>query len=622
MRRSRPRWPSGPWLGDSSLLLKLLAAFLLVLTLASAITLVIETRLTRTELREQAEEELEEDFDAVTREHAEIRETLRVSAEQARRAVAATRFVGRALAVVTTDPAIDLATLVEDGVARAGNDPTLPAPSSEAVARARQRDPVFAIVPVDGRYAEVLVVTLDATRTLLVGRWLDQAWTIERYPQTDATLVVLVDDEVVARSRPVDVPVPSLADGPVGGDLYEQGPSLATYGRLAEPVGGWGVEATYGLVVSEPLAALDRSLAFNRGLMIALLIGATGLLAWGTTRVLTRPLLALTRTARRIAAGDLDARFEVDTQDEIGVLAGALERMRAALRAQLAVIGRQSAELQAAARRIVGAQDDERRRLAGDLHDGIQQQLVMLRMRAGFVRSHVAQDPAGADGAVAELAEDIDRILDRLRETSQAVFPSILQDRGLNGGLHSLAGRAAIEVEVVTVPDPLPRLAREVESNAYFLAAEAVTNVVKHARATRIEVSATVAGGELVLTVRDDGCGFDVASAEARGLEHLRDRARAVGGSLGVRSAPGRGTVVTAVLPTSVPGPLEEEQDRGHTAVEVELLGEPELAEDGVGVLLDGALADDELAGDGRVALPGGHGREDLELPRGQPRQP
>lgn len=611
------------WFGDSSLLPKLLAAFLLVLTISSAITLVIENRLTRDELRDQAVDELEEDFRAVTREHAEIRQAMHEAGERARRDIAnTTSFASRALPALEIDPDIDLAALVVGDDASRTIGRSLPPPSAEALEAARSGDPVFAIVDVDGRYAELHLAVVDTERTLVLGRWLDQGWATERYPQQDAALVVLVDGALVTASGPlaVDPPVPGTELPPDG--MLAEGPSLAIYGSLAEPVGSWGVSAHMGLVVNEPLAALDRSLTRMRVLMVVVLISVTGLLAWWMTRVLTRPLLSLTRTARRIAAGDLDARFSVGTQDEIGVLAGALERMRSGLRAQLAVIGQQSSDLQAAARRIVEAQDEERRRLARDLHDGIQQQLVMLRMRAGFVRSHVVQDPAGADGAIAELAEEIDRAIDRLRETSQAVFPSILQDRGLTGALNSLAGRAPTQVEVVTVPDPLPRLAPEVESNAYFLAAEAVTNVVKHAHATLIEVSATVADDELVLSVRDDGLGFDVDAADARGLDHLRDRARAVGGVLRIRSTPGRGTVVTAVLPTSVPRPLEEEQDGGDAPVEVELLGEAELAEDGVGVLLDRPLADDELARDGRVALPGGHRREDLELPWGQSREP
>jgi HAMP domain-containing protein len=148
--------------------------------------------------------------------------------------------------------------------------------------------------------------------------------------------------------------------------------------------GGWDVPAAVGLIAADPLAALDSRLARTRAMMVVLLVVVGGALAFALARVMTRPVVQLTETAAAIAGGDLDRSFHVARRDEIGTLARALEGMRRALRTQLLVIRQQAEALRQAARRIAGAQDAERRRIAQDLHDGIQQQLVVLRMQVGW----------------------------------------------------------------------------------------------------------------------------------------------------------------------------------------------------------------------------------------------
>jgi signal transduction histidine kinase len=384
----------------------------------------------------------------------------------------------------------------------------------------------------------------------------------------------------------------------------------------------WDRPTAIGLIVDDPLAGLDSGLARTRAFVILLMVAVGGALALVAAGMMARPLQRLTETATAIADGDLERSFSIDRHDEIGTLADALEQMRRALRAQLLVIHQQAVALQDASRRIVGVQDAERQRIAGELHDGIQQQLVVLRMQVGVARSHLAQDPQALDPVTEGLAASIEHLLDDVRATARALFPSILADRGLSGALFSLAGRIELPLELDIVPDPLPRFDLEVETNAYFLVSEAVTNALKHADATRIAVTVRLAGPTLLIEVEDDGLGFDPTTVAHRGgLTHLRDRVGALGGRLHLTAEPGGGARVRAMLPTdgsgrlatdglaspvarSARGSLEEEQHGRDAAVQVDVLRQSELAEDRVDVFLDRAFADRQFPRDGGIAPP------------------
>ncbi len=313
-------------------------------------------------------------------------------------------------------------------------------------------------------------------------------------------------------------------------------------GRSAgDPTGG-----ALGIALEDPAAPLDRALASRRavaGTVLAVLAVALG---WVLFRTLTKPLVTLASTADRIAGGDLDRRFVAQGSDEIARLAGALEHMRGELRHKLGLVERQAAELQESSQRVVAAQDEERRRLARDLHDGIQQQLLVLRLRLGLA-------DGAADGhseLLAGLAEEMDRTIEQLREVSHNLYPAILRDRGLAAALHSYAGRLPLPSELSVEPEPLPRLPAEVESAAYFLLCEAVTNALKHSQADELALAVAVAGGQLRVQISDDGRGFDaLAVARRGGLLHMEDRVRSFGGELRIESQPGRGTSVVATFP-------------------------------------------------------------------------
>lgn len=622
-----------------------MAAFLAVLLLASVVTLVLETRLTRQALRAQAHLMTVEQGNAldieIQRDSRRTRTLLSTLTQQALTDAASSGGFERRLsdvlsAATTSDSDLEVGAVLDlrSGQVRL----RLPARTTLAPLTEAQ---VGTVGPADVRGQRVVPLQnggfglvyalpfrrLDEQLLVAVGYALDELHARETARLTGVSRVeIVVAGEVVASSDGTGVGGP-----PLGDPLLQRETQRADDGRLVRYVAigaerNWGEQAAIGLVSSDPLAALDARLTRTRVLMVSLLIVLGGALSFLLARVMTRPIRVLTETATTIAGGDLEEPFEIDRRDEIGTLAGALERMRRALRAQLLVIRQQAEALQEAARRIVGVQDAERRRIAQDLHDGIQQRLVVLRMQVGAARDRLRHQPDDVEEVTDGLAGSIDDILAELRATGQALFPSILRDRGLDGALHSLAGRSDGPIDVALHPDPLPRCDEAVETNAYFLISEAVANALKHAEADRIRVDVRHEGDMLRIRVIDDGVGFDpAAERRAGGVVHLRDRVNALGGSLQLLSRPGEGTAITALLPLrpslpgdaarsvvddgersghvgrSVAGPLEVEEDGGDPAVEIHLLGQPELAEDGVGVLLDRPVGDREFPGDGEV---------------------
>lgn len=606
-----------------SLAPKLFGAFVAVLAFASLVTLLVESSLTRSELAAQTAE-LASEQAAAYRSQLRAEETgtvraLRIYVQQVQfdvdsaRALLDTVAVARFVGQFTLAEAFEADTGVYrlDPPRRSRIDP--PEPGSPAARNVREREGQRRVVPLSDARGDAgygVIYTLPFTEgddrlVLAVGSILDSNYARRVRNLVGASAVELVvDGKVVASTLPEAITEPS--GDPTDTAVHAAGDSNRLVQYLPLAIGdGWSQDAHVGLLLDDPLSPLDARLATYRSLMAALLLLIGGILALAFAAVMTRPLVRLTRTARAIAGGDLDASFEVSRSDEIGQLSEALERMRRALRAQLQVIGQQAEALQLAARRVVGARDRERQRLAQDLHDGIQQQLVVLRIQVGTARSRLRRDPEAVDAVTEELAVTIDHVLDDLRATSQALYPSILRDRGLGGALHSLAARSEVPIEVELEPDPLPRIDEALEANAYFLVCEGITNALKHAGSGTITIRTSVGAGAVRVEVADSGHGFDPRAVGHRGgLQHLRDRVNALGGTLQIVSAPGEGTHITALLPIGddeppagsgrglVTAPLEVEQDGGDPAVEVELLGEPELPEDGVGVLLDRPVRD------------------------------
>jgi signal transduction histidine kinase len=204
-------------------------------------------------------------------------------------------------------------------------------------------------------------------------------------------------------------------------------------------------------------------------------------------------------------------------------------------------------ELAASRARIVAAQDEARRRLEQDLHDGVQQELVALLARLGLARNQLRRDAGLAEETLGVAVEDGRRTLLSLQETARGIHPPVLSDHGLAVAVAERTSRLPIRVDVETALDGCARFSPEVEGAAYFVVSEALGNVLKHSGASRawVRLEAT-AGSALRVVVRDDGCGFDPDAVPARGLVGLRDRVEAQGGTLAVVSEPGRGTCLTA----------------------------------------------------------------------------
>jgi signal transduction histidine kinase len=200
-------------------------------------------------------------------------------------------------------------------------------------------------------------------------------------------------------------------------------------------------------------------------------------------------------------------------------------------------------QLAASRARILKAGDEERRRLGRDLHDGAQQQLV-----GAVISLQLAQKRWHDGGRARELVDDAlvhaQAAIGDLRELAAGIHPSVLTDRGLLAALETLAGRAPVPVELMTqLPDE--GLPMSVETTAYFLVAEALTNVGKYAHASRASVEVRVSGDELEIQVLDDGVGGADPTAGS-GLRGLADRVAALQGALDVTSPPGRGTRIHA----------------------------------------------------------------------------
>jgi PAS domain S-box-containing protein len=211
------------------------------------------------------------------------------------------------------------------------------------------------------------------------------------------------------------------------------------------------------------------------------------------------------------------------------------------------------AELLASRARIITAADEARRRLQRDIHDGSQQRLVTSLIHLQLADERLDNDPAAARRELRAAIESARRGLDELRDLAAGLHPSVLTAGGLGAALDALAGRSAVPV---TVQAPDARYPAEIEAAVYFLVAEALTNVGKHAHASQAEVVALDDATALDVVVSDDGVG-GAHLEQGSGLRGLRDRVVALGGTFTVDSRPDQGTLVRAVLPLSrAPGQM------------------------------------------------------------------
>jgi signal transduction histidine kinase len=223
-------------------------------------------------------------------------------------------------------------------------------------------------------------------------------------------------------------------------------------------------------------------------------------------------------------------------------------RLTAELQTRVDQVTRQARELRASRQRIVAAQDDERRRLERNIHDGAQQHLVALAVRLRMATSAATKDPEAAMGMLHELEEQAADALETLRDLARGIYPPVLSDQGLAAALTAQAVKFPMRVDVLS--GALRRHSPELEAAVYFCCLEALQNVAKYAGADRTVVRLHEEDGVLSFSVVDDGAGYDALRVPTgSGLQNMTDRIEALGGSLRIASTPGRGTSVTGRVP-------------------------------------------------------------------------
>jgi signal transduction histidine kinase len=207
-------------------------------------------------------------------------------------------------------------------------------------------------------------------------------------------------------------------------------------------------------------------------------------------------------------------------------------------------------ELKASRLRLVAAQDQERRRIERNIHDGAQQQLVAIGVKQRLLGALIGRDDDKAHELVEQLASDTADALENLRDLARGIYPPLLADQGLVAALEAQARKAPVPASVRA--EGLGRFTADVEAAVYFCCLEALQNIGKYAEASRADISLSSENGTLTFRVADDGRGFDPSQTSyGTGLQGISDRLAALDGSVQVESEPGRGTTVTGRLPGS-----------------------------------------------------------------------
>jgi len=256
-------------------------------------------------------------------------------------------------------------------------------------------------------------------------------------------------------------------------------------------------------------------------------------------------------------AGEPLTPNEADLLDRLADQSGlvlANVRLTADLEARLEQIALQAAELRSSRQRIVAAQDEERRRLERNIHDGAQQHLVALAVKLRLAHTMLERDPVRGRAMLQEIAVEVEAAQETIHSLALGIYPPHLEAEGIAAALAAQYERGTLPVHIDA--DGIGRYPIDIEAAIYFCVLEALQNAAKYAEASRIDVRLREADGAIAFEVRDDGHGFDPsADGTGTGLAGMRDRLAVFGGSAAIRSAPGVGAVVTGgvPLPTGVP---------------------------------------------------------------------
>jgi PAS domain S-box-containing protein len=334
--------------------------------------------------------------------------------------------------------------------------------------------------------------------------------------QCDADLARLERFEPDGTATVVAAWSPSGTDRPAVGNCFAlDGTSIAALvSKTGRPARLDGVEGSSG-----PIARENQMLEIRSSIGCPIVAGGR---TWGVIAASTRR----------------EAPFPPNTESRI---AGFTELVA------MAVLNAESEhQLTASRARLLTEADAARRRIARDLHDGAQQRLVHTAITLGLAERELERNNGAAQALIAEAVGHVQQANEELRELAHGILPAGLARGGLRAGIDAVVERLDLAVKVDLPPDRFPA---EIEANVYFIVAEALTNIVKHARAESAAVDATTVDGLLRVTVCDDGIGG--ADPSGRGLVGIRDRVTALGGQFRVESPAGGGTVLTAILPIS-----------------------------------------------------------------------
>jgi signal transduction histidine kinase len=252
---------------------------------------------------------------------------------------------------------------------------------------------------------------------------------------------------------------------------------------------------------------------------------------------------ALSVTKRR---GEQLTPIEIKLMDDLAHQAGLVLKnvgLTADLQARLV-------DLRASRQRLVAAQDDERRKLERNLHDGAQQHLVAIKVKLGLVEMLATRDPEKAKATIVSLKHDADEALETLRDLARGIYPPLLAEKGLSTALEAQARKATLPVTVEA--NGIGRYPQDTEAALYFCILEALQNIQKYAQASSATVRLRTDGDQLCVEVADDGRGFDVITTlRGNGLTNMEDRLQALGGTLQIASSPGHGTTLRASIPVA-----------------------------------------------------------------------
>ena len=213
-------------------------------------------------------------------------------------------------------------------------------------------------------------------------------------------------------------------------------------------------------------------------------------------------------------------------------------------------------ELQESRKRIVEAQDAERRRMERDIHDGAQQQLVSLSVKLTLAKTLAQKDPQKAGEMLDQIKAETEAVIESVRDLARGIFPPLLAERGLGEALRSHAQKTAAQVTIEDATAGL-RFSPDVESAIYFTIREALQNASKHAPGLPITVELSTSKDNLRFKVTDQGPGFDMGRVQVgMGLKNMRDRIEAIGGEFRIKSSPGRGATIEGAIPLKVLEPV------------------------------------------------------------------